>query len=198
MKSNLVKMETPEMCCMQYVNECSNKLNTKYVMQIIIDHNTNQSYDKYFCSDACMNQFNKKEMCQMQYINKCPKKSKKMHRVQTTSYYRNRGYENYFCGEECMDQFGKYHKCQKCSYAGDLIISKKDNLAYCTSKEYWDQSCHEKHMGLSGVADRSNMFIDKFIATIYDNENDFNLDSLTIIKERIDEILDDKINNTVS
>lgn len=86
-----------------------------------------------------MKQYDKEQMCKMLYVNNCPNKSNEKYRVQTTSYYRNQGFQNYFCSETCMDEFRKYHCCQKCGYANDLIISEKDNLAYCTSKGYWDQ-----------------------------------------------------------
>jgi len=135
--------------------------------------------------------------CGMQYINKCPNKYNKVYCVNTTSYYRNQGFEKYFCSEDCMDRFSKYHRCQTCGYDGDLTISEKDNLSYCTSKGYLDQSCHEAHMGIPGTCETNiRPFVDRFTEMVHENKNDnnnFSLNELKLIKEYIDEILNKKI-----
>ncbi len=188
-------MESSNTCSMEYINKCTNKSNNMYVIEIK-NYLTYQNYDKYFCSDKCMNEYDKKQMCHMLYRNNCPNKSNIIHRVQTTGYYRNKGFENYFCSENCLNDFSKYHRCQKCGYTGDLIISKKDNLSYCTSKEHWDQSCYEAHMGLPGTqGTHVNSFVSMFTEMIYNENDDFNTDELNLIKEHINEILNEKIKN---
>lgn len=111
----MTQIASSNACSMWYVNQCSNQLDAKYSLQIITNYETNESFNRYFCSDLCMRQYYKEQICEMQYFNRCPKKINGWY-VQTMGYYRNKGYSKYFCSEECADIFSKYHKCNKCSY----------------------------------------------------------------------------------
>jgi YHS domain-containing protein len=193
----MTQIDFTNACSMWHINQCPNQLDARYALSIITDYETMKSFNRYFCSETCMGQYDKKQICGMQRIDECPKKiNGRSHFVQTTGYYRNRGISNYFCSEECAKTFSKYHKCNECSYTdGKLITSKKDGYVYCSDRGYDDQSCYEKHMGLSGETDKINKIVDRFITTIWNTNDKFSSDELIQLKERICEILDEKNTN---
>jgi hypothetical protein len=61
---------------------------------------------------------------------------------QVISYYRNKAIPRKFCSHLCRNEYYKIKRCNKCGYYGDLVIHNGN--AYCTSSEYWNQTCLQK------------------------------------------------------
>ncbi len=107
-----------------------------------------------------------------------------------SNYYRCKSTKIYFCSNECMNIFNNISQCQSCGYSEDLVIGT-NGLAYCTSDEFWIESCYDKHMGIKNLDKR---FMNDFenLMLKYDDIEKHKLESVKImiiqsINEKIDE-----------